>query len=66
MTYKDSAPCSRCANIMKILNIKNIIYSNSEGKLIKCRVKDYNTNHISQGNRFLNRGMKHREEIKSQ
>jgi hypothetical protein len=51
---------------MKILNIKNIIYSNSEGKLIKCRVKDYNTNHISQGNRFLNRGMKHREEIKRQ
>lgn len=48
---------------MKNLKIKNIIWSNSLGGLSKSRVKDYQTNHVSQGNRFLNRGMKHREEI---
>ena len=37
---------------MKLLNIKNVIYSNSEGTLTKCRVKDYTTSHVSQGNRF--------------
>jgi len=40
---------------MKSLQIKNIIWSDENGKLRKCRVKDYETNHISQGNRFLNR-----------
>ncbi len=60
-SYKDSAPCTRCAKFMKSLNIKNVIYSNSEGSLTKCRVKDYTTTHTSQGNRFLDRGMVHRE-----
>ncbi len=53
--YKDSAPCARCSEVMKSLHIKYIIYSNSEGTLTKCRVRDYNTTHISQGNRFLNK-----------
>ena len=61
--YKDSAPCTRCAVFMKKLNIKYIIYSNNIGSLTKCKVRDYTTNHISQGNRFINRGMKPRELI---
>ena len=52
-TFKDSSPCLRCSEIMKSLNIKYIIYSNSSGTLTKCRVKDYTTTHISQGDRFL-------------
>lgn len=48
---------------MKSLNIKYIIWSNSEGTLTKCRVRDYTTTHVSQGNRFLDRGMTHREDI---
>jgi len=40
---------------MKSLKIKNIIWSNNSGELLKCRVKDYETTHISQGNRFINR-----------
>ena len=55
-SYKDSAPCARCATFMKSLNIKNVVYSNADGQLTKCRVKDYTTNHISQGNRFIDRG----------
>ena len=62
-SYKDSAPCSRCAKFMKSLNIKNVIYSNTEGQLTKCRVKDYTTTHTSQGNRFLDRGMINREYV---
>ena len=48
---------------MKSLNIKYIIWSNSEGTLTKCRVRDYTTTHVSQGNRFITRGMTHREDI---
>jgi hypothetical protein len=40
---------------MKLLQIKNIIWSDNTGNLLKCRVKDYETCHISQGNRFINR-----------
>jgi len=57
INYKHSAPCNHCTNTMKTLNIKYIIYSNISGTLTKCRVKDYNSSHISQGNRFLNRIM---------
>ena len=60
---KDSAPCSKCSSVMKSLNIKYVIWSNSEGTLSKCRVRDYSTAHVSQGYRFLERGMKHREDM---
>ena len=49
---------------MKSLNIKYIIWSNSEGTLTKCRVRDYTTQHVSQGNKFIERGMVPREKIK--
>lgn len=51
--YKDSSPCAYCAHMMKSLNIRYIIYSNSTGTLTKCRVTDYDTTHNSQGNLFL-------------
>ena len=50
---------------MKSLNIKYIIWSNSEGTLTKCRVRDYTTDHISQGNKFIERGMVPREKMKN-
>jgi len=52
-TFKDSSPCLNCSETMKSLNIKYIIYSNSNGTLTKCRIKDYTTSHVSQGDRFL-------------
>lgn len=61
--FKESAPCSNCSTVMKSLNIKNIIWSNSEGTLTKCRVRDYTTSHVSQGYRFIDRGMIPREYI---
>jgi len=59
--YKDSAPCSRCAEFMKSLQIKNIIWSNDKGSLSKCKVDEYETDHESQGNKFIKRGYKNRE-----
>ena len=54
-SYKNSAPCIRCAYFMKSLNIKNVIYSNSYGKLTKCKIQDYTTTHTSQGSLFTGR-----------
>ena len=53
MVLKNSAPCTRCSELMKQLNIKYLIYSNEEGSLTKCKVKDYNTNHVSSGNKYI-------------
>lgn len=50
---RDSAPCMHCLNMIKKLNIKKIIYGTNEGTLIKCNPKNYNTSHISNGNRSL-------------
>ena len=49
--------------MMKSLNIKSVIYSNEMGTLTKCRIKDYETKHLCQGERFINRGMTHREDM---
>ena len=54
---RDSAPCSSCSLIMKSLNIKYVIWSNSDGSLSKCRVRDYYTTHKSQGSKFIERGL---------
>lgn len=40
---------------MKSLKIKNVIWSDGKGNMVKSKVKDYETDHISQGNRFLER-----------
>ena len=50
---KDSAPCIACSNMIKKFNIKNLVYSNSEGTLVKCKARDYRTNHVSLGNRAI-------------
>lgn len=40
---KDSAPCVDCTNKMKQLGIKKVIYSNAEGGITLCKLKDYET-----------------------
>ena len=50
---KDSAPCTQCSKMIKKFNIKNIIYSNSEGSLVKMRARDFHTTHVSLGNRAI-------------
>ena len=52
---KDSAPCTQCCKMIQKFNIKNLIYSNSEGSLVKIRARDFSTTHVSLGNRAIER-----------
>ena len=45
----DSAPCYHCTIRMKKLNIKAIVYSNSEGELEKRRMNEYDSNKLTYG-----------------
>ena len=52
--YINSAPCKDCYSIISNLFIKNIIFSSNINEFIKYKTEDYSTEHISNGNRFLN------------
>jgi deoxycytidylate deaminase len=45
----ESAPCLHCTMRMKKLNIKAIVFSNSEGELEKRRMNEYTSNKITYG-----------------
>ena len=45
----ESAPCFHCTMRMKKLNIKAIVFSNSEGELEKRRMNEYSTNKVTYG-----------------
>ena len=45
----ESAPCFHCTLRMKKLNIKAIVFSNSEGELEKRRMNEFTTNKITYG-----------------
>ena len=45
----ESAPCFHCTNRMKKLNIKAIVYSNSDGELEKRRMNEYDSDKLTYG-----------------
>ena len=45
----ESAPCFHCTIRMKKLNIKAIVYSNSEGELEKRKMNEYDSNKLTYG-----------------
>ena len=45
----ESAPCFHCTLRMKKLNIKAIVFSNSNGELEKRRMNEYNTDKLTYG-----------------
>ena len=45
----ESAPCFHCTLRMKKLNIKAIVFSNSEGELEKRRISEYDTDKLTYG-----------------
>jgi deoxycytidylate deaminase len=45
----ESAPCLHCTLRMKKLNIKAIVFSNSEGELEKRRISEYDTDKLTYG-----------------
>jgi deoxycytidylate deaminase len=52
--YRNSAPCKNCHSIINELGIKRIIFSGDEDEFTIVKTSDYNTEHISNGNRYLN------------
>ena len=52
--YRNSAPCKNCYSVINDLGIKRIIFSADEDKFTIVKTCEYNTEHISNGNRYLN------------
>ena len=52
--FIDSAPCGKCTRWIKAMKIKNIVYSNVDGELVKIRVKDYQALYQSKHTEILN------------
>ena len=52
--YRNSAPCKNCYSVINELGIKRIIFSADEEKFTIVKTSAYNTEHISNGNRYLN------------
>ena len=55
---RDSKPCIDCYNCMKKYDIRNIIYSNDDGKITKMRFNDFTPTKESLGRKFIDGGMK--------
>ena len=51
----NSAPCSNCFNVIRKLNIKRMIFSSDDDEFKICKTTEYQTNHISHGNRMMKR-----------
>jgi tRNA(Arg) A34 adenosine deaminase TadA len=51
--FKNSAPCKSCLKVILKLKIKKIIFSIDDNNFHVCRTHDYETEHISVGNRWL-------------
>jgi len=57
--YKQSAPCNDCLNIIKLLNLKKIVYSCDNNKFAVCKPTEYSPVHVhySLGRRYINERM---------
>jgi deoxycytidylate deaminase len=47
-----SEPCSNCLQKIKQVGIKKIVYVGHDGKIIKCKTKNYHTDYICPGYRL--------------
>ena len=51
--YKRSDPCKECYKLIKEHEIDKIVFSGDNGEVSVCKVKDYTTNHVTHGNRYI-------------
>ena len=51
--YRNSAPCKNCYSVINELRIKRIIFSKDQDEFTIVKTSEYNTEHISNGNRYL-------------
>jgi len=57
----ESAPCRDCYEKMRIIGVKNIVYSaetNTGIKLVKQRLRDYKPKTITLGRQYIDGGFK--------
>ncbi len=52
-TYRNSAPCNRCINVLKKYKIRMIIYSNCYGNLEKHKLVNYKNYHETGGEKAI-------------
>jgi hypothetical protein len=45
--FQESQPCISCETSLKKLGFKNVMFSTKDGKFVKIKVKDLNTEHYS-------------------
>jgi tRNA(Arg) A34 adenosine deaminase TadA len=50
--FRDSCPCNECLQIIKLFNIKYLIYSTKCG-LKKCKASELNTSYLSSGQKAI-------------
>ena len=51
--FKNSAPCKNCLSVILELKIKRLIFSIDDNDFHICKACDYETEHVSVGNRWL-------------
>lgn len=49
----NSAPCKNCTEKMRNMGIKKLAFSNEKGEIVTCKLRDYETDHISSGQKYL-------------
>jgi cytidine deaminase len=50
--FANSAPCSKCTEILKKTNVvKRIVYSDENGEIISAKLRDYTTDYFTLGDR---------------
>ena len=53
--FKNSAPCGNCTKVINELKIKKVVFSTDGGGFIGVKSENYKTDHISHGNRHIER-----------
>jgi hypothetical protein len=48
-----SRPCAKCIEILKIVGIRSVYYSTETGEIIREKVKNMSSNHLSQAQKHL-------------
>ena len=62
--FTNSAPCMNCFKVISELNIKKIVYSIEGNDFNMCKPCEYQTKHLSVGNRLLLNNISNTKNIK--
>ena len=52
--YRRSDPCEACFKLIEEHEVDRIVFSGENGEINICKVKDYTTEHITHGDRYIN------------